>query len=348
MRDLPSLLDQPIIAFVLPPRVSPGVAHPEEVVWIGIVSHPTPDECVRRIVRYAFHVSLEFNCLWLSLDPQILLPLSPQELACHSGEGIDLCHQFNDRKACATCVASLREQISRAFNIVRKANPGRVPWHCRWNEATQSGRCLSLQLDVSECFPVGGQDKRSAHQLAIKRRPSGDKSHIGSKKLRHREVLSRKTLTYALDLAWWSVGNVKGIRLTGLEPAQCFLQLPKVQRDKVQPDLFHIAAVLAMVARVANHVHGLATAPPLQQESPIADDVFRRGPGLAVLLHDVARHRISSRVSKQVQEVARWLFQVYDQSVGIQGANPYLLAIVRLPLMKSRAALDVVEQARVL
>ena len=53
-------------------------------------------------------------------------------------------------------------------------------------------------------------------------------------------------------------------------------------------------------------------------------------------------------MGKQVQEVARWLFQVYDQSVGIQGANPYLLAIVRLPLMKSRAALDVVEQARVL
>ena len=85
-----------------------------------------------------------------------------------------------------------------------------------------------------------------------------------------------------------------------------------------------------MVARVANQVHGLATVPHLQLVRSIVDHVFCRSPGLAVCLHGMAGHRISSRLGKQVQEVTRWLFQVYEQRERIQSANPYLFALVKV------------------
>ena len=91
----------------------------------------------------------------------------------------------------------------------------------------------------------------------------------------------------------------------------------------------------------------LAVLPGLERERPVADDVGRLGPLVAVLLHRRAVGRKCREIGAQHGEVAPRSFEGDLERPVVLGLHPHVLRVRSLLHVERLGALDVVEVARV-
>ncbi len=99
-----------------------------------------------------------------------------------------------------------------------------------------------------------------------------------------------------------------------------------------------------MVPWIARQDHEFAWMPGFKPKRSVGDNVPHLSPGLAEHLDSMPGYGPSDAVSQQVEEIARWPFQLHRQGASVEGLHPDPVWIRYLAMMERFGPLDVVQQ----